>query len=238
MNDGGGKRIVAIIPARLGSKRIPNKNRRSILGKPLIAHTLENATSAKSVDQVVVTTDDPEIEVIAHEYGAGVIQRPENLASDEASSESALNHALDHLEAEKRSPIEAVVFLQCTSPVRRTSDIDKAIGIFRKESHDCVFSCSRFRRYIWSIGKTGPSGINFDERLPRWREQEFPRQFEENGSIYVIKPWVLRKTGLRFGGSIGFFEMDEDQSIQLDDEGDWAKCESILREYMDSKSCA
>ena len=236
MDEGRAKRIVAIIPARLGSKRIPNKNRRIILGKPLISYTLESAINSTKVDQVIVTTDDPEIELIAHKHGAMVIQRPKDLASDEASSESALIHALDCLERNNKFPIEAVVFLQCTSPVRRKSDIDNAIKVFQEESHDSIFSCSRFKRYIWSIGKEGPSGINFDERLPRWREQEFPHQLEENGSIYVIKPWVLRKTGLRFGGSIGVFEMDNDQSIQLDDEGDWVRCEGILSKYIDDES--
>ncbi|MGK7957339.1 MAG: acylneuraminate cytidylyltransferase family protein, partial [Crocosphaera sp.] len=116
---------IAIIPARGGSKGVPRKNVRLLAGKPLIAHSIEDAQESSFVDQVYVSTDNPEIATISVEYGAKIIERPAELANDTASSESALIHGLQALEKQNINP-DLLVFLQCTSPIRTGVEIDQA----------------------------------------------------------------------------------------------------------------
>ena len=220
--------ITAIIPARGGSKRIPLKNIMSINGKPLIVYSIEQALQSKLVDRVVVSTDDGEIAHISKEHGAEVIKRTLKLATDTATSESALIHVLDELDKHGESP-DYIVFLQCTSPIRKDGDIDKAIMTIKESGADSLFSAYRFDKYIWRINDGLPVSINFDYKKERWREQDFPTQYQENGSIYVIKPWVLRKNNSRFGGKLAVYEMDCLDSFQIDTQEDIYMCECILR---------
>lgn len=118
--------IVAIIPARGGSKGIPYKNIKLVGGKPLIAWNIIAAKKSKFIDDVYVSTDDEKISSIALSYGAKIINRPAELARDESSSESALLHAIGQINSEGVFPNE-IVFLQCTSPLTTCEDIDNCI---------------------------------------------------------------------------------------------------------------
>ncbi|MEK6900492.1 MAG: acylneuraminate cytidylyltransferase family protein, partial [Nanoarchaeota archaeon] len=120
------KKIVAIIPARGGSKRIPRKNIKLLAGKPLIAYTIEAAKRSASLDRIFVSTEDEEIAKVASYYGAEIIKRPDILATDNATTESVLCHAVNNLEKEGYFP-ELVVLLQPTSPLRGSYIIDKAV---------------------------------------------------------------------------------------------------------------
>src|SRR6266513_6315261 len=111
--------ITAIIPDRGGSKRVPGKNLLPLAGEPLVVHTIRHALQADSIDEVIVSTEDDKIAAVAAAAGARVISRPASLASDEATSESALKHALEAWAKQGGAEPELVVFLQCTSPVRR-----------------------------------------------------------------------------------------------------------------------
>ncbi|MGB8703288.1 MAG: acylneuraminate cytidylyltransferase, partial [Thermosynechococcaceae cyanobacterium] len=111
------KKNVAIIPARGGSKGLPRKNVRPLLNLPLIAHTILDAKESKFINSIFVSTDDQEIANISRSYDVKVIDRPEELSSDTASSESSLIHALSEIEEHYISP-DLIVFLQCTSPIR------------------------------------------------------------------------------------------------------------------------
>lgn len=124
--------ITAVIPARGGSKGVSGKNLRVLAGTPLLAHTIEDALGSCRVDAVEVSTEDAGIAAVAREYGAGVIERPPELATDIASSEDALLHALSDLEQRGHDP-SLVVFLQCTSPFRCGADIDAAIDTLLRE---------------------------------------------------------------------------------------------------------
>ena len=126
-------KIIAIIPARGGSKSIPRKNIVNFCGKPLIAWSIEQAAKCRRIDSVYVSTDDAEIADVSLAYGAKVICRPEELATDTASSESALIHAISEIEKEQR--IETVAFLQATSPLRDDSDMDGALKKFIEEEN-------------------------------------------------------------------------------------------------------
>src|SRR3954468_1007339 len=111
------KTVVCVIPARGGSKGVPRKNLRLLAGAPLLAHTLRHASAASCIGRTVVSTDDAEIAALARQLGADVIERPPQISTDDATSESAIEHVLGVLEREHYVP-HVVVFLQCTSPFR------------------------------------------------------------------------------------------------------------------------
>ena len=218
---------VAIIPARGGSERIPRKNLIPIAGKPLVAHTIAHATAAALVDEVWVSTDDEEIAAVARAGGARCVRRPEHLANATATSEAALIHALDERLREGLHDPDAVLFLQCTSPVRRPDDIDRAIEMFWSGGWDSVMSVTETTRFIWARRNGEAVSLNYDYRR-RQREQDLDRQYQENGSLYLCRPDRLRRDNNRLGGRIGFFEMDYWASFQIDSPEDARLCGWIL----------
>ena len=183
-------------------------------GKPLIAHSIEHALMARRVARTIVSTEDEEIAGVARAHGAEVFERPSALAADDATSESALLHVLDILEQEGDQP-DLIVFLQCTSPARAQDDIDRAVGVLLDSEADSLLSACRFERYVWRMVDGTAQPINYDYRH-RWRDQEFPPQFLENGSIYVTRRAILRETGNRLGGRIVVYEMPAERSFQID----------------------
>ncbi len=222
-------KTLAIIPARGGSKRIPRKNVLEVGGKALIVHTLNQAQNSDHINRVVVSTDDDEIADVSQCEGAEVLRRPKALSNGTATSESALIHALDELSDTHHYVPDELVFLQCTSPLRKPTDIDNAIDRFRILQLDSLFSVSRFRKYVWKLDGQIPQSVNFDYQAERWREQDFPEQYEENGSIYVLRPWVLRSYNYRFGGRMGLYEMDSWGALQVDTPEDLVLCEAAFK---------
>ena len=221
-------RALAIIPARGGSKGLPRKNVLDLDGRPLIAHTLEQARFAHAIERVVVSTDDPEIREVSRGCGAEVIDRPAELATDEASSESALIHVLDVLEETEGYRPELVVFLQCTSPIRRRDDIDRAVEQLRRSGADSLLSAVPFHGFTWHRGAAGAEALNYDYRQ-RPRRQESQGRYLENGSIYVFKTWILRQTGHRLGGRISLYAMDKASGIDIDTAEDLELCRAVLQ---------
>jgi len=207
--------VLCIIPARGGSKRVPGKNLLPLAGRSALAWSLIHARESELVDDVVVSTDDAEIAALARTYGAEVVARPEDLSHDTATSESALRHVLDARKAAGHEDPELVVFLQCTSPVRRRDDIDNAIQLMRDSGADSVFSACENSRLIWGMNGEEPVALNYDWQR-RKREQEMERQFRENGSIYVFPPALLRETDNRMGERKRIYEMDYWTSFQVD----------------------
>ncbi len=218
---------VAIIPARGGSQRIPRKNIVTFAGLPLIAHSIRHAVQSRYVSAVYVTTDDPEIAAISRDFGSKVIERPSNLAQATCSSESALLHALDHI-SEDEEKIDYVVFLQCTSPIRSSYDIDRCLELAHYSGYDSVFSACEDLGLFWQQTQEGLlAPINYDP-AHRKREQDMARQFRENGSIFVFRPSILRRFNCRMGGKIGLYEMDKLSSFQVDVPQDLILLEAIL----------
>lgn len=221
-------KIVAIIPARGDSKRIPRKNVLPIAGRPLIVHSIEIARQAQIIDRVFVSTDDQEIAAVSRGAGAEIVWRPPDISHDSATSEAALHHALQTIREEFKIEPDLVVFLQCTSAVRSSGDIDGAVRRLLEEDADSLFSATRFNKLIWKIDSEGrPVSVNWDYRY-RKREQDMDLQFQENGSIYVFKPWVLEKLNNRLGGRIAVYEMDYWSMFQVDSAEDAALVEWIL----------
>jgi N-acylneuraminate cytidylyltransferase len=219
------RNVVAIIPARGGSKGIPGKNIRLLNGLPLIVHSILDAQESELVKNIYVTTDDPEIEKISVSFGANIIRRPSELATDTAASEAALTHALQRLEDNNAAP-EIVVFLQCTSPIRSGQDIDNAIEKLCQEKADSLLSVSPSHRFIWEEVNGVARSVNYDYRH-RKRRQDMKPQYVENGSIYVFKPWVLKELGNRLGGKISLFVMPEEKSWEIDTLADFSYVEFI-----------
>ena len=220
--------VLAIIPARGGSKGVPRKNLRLLLGKPLIAHTIEQSLQAKSVKRTVVSTEDAEIAATARQYGAEVILRPDDLATDSATSESALSHVLDYLLRNEAYEPDIIVFLQCTSPIRKPSDIDDAMSLFVREKGDSLVSVTPWHGFIWrrKDGEGIPENFDYQNRP---RRQQIPEHFRENGSIFIFKPWILEKYNNRLGGKILLYSMDFWSGFEADTLEDFALCEWILQ---------
>ena len=220
--------ILAIIPARGGSKGVPGKNIRPVAGKPLIAHTIEQARQSSLVNRVVVSTDSPAIATVAKQYEAEVVWRPAEISGDTASSESALLHVLDYLAEQEQYTPELIVFLQCTSPVRRPGEIEAAIQTLLDQQADSLLSVVPSHHWVWRINSEGrPDSYNFDYRR-RPRRQDRPAEYDENGSIYVFKPHILRQFNNRLGGKIALYPMDEWSLIDIDTHHDFELCEWAL----------
>lgn len=208
-------RVIAIIPARGGSERVANKNLLPLAGYPLVVHSILHARQAQSVGIVYVSSDDDDILRLAEAHNAEPVRRPSSIATAQATSESALLHVLDDRRARGLDDPELVVFLQCTSPVRRSDDIDRAVATLREEGADSLFSACDNNRLIWARRDDDLVSINYDFRS-RQREQDMAVQYRENGSIYVFKPEILRKFNNRLGGRKSVYLMDYWSSFQVD----------------------
>ena len=221
--------VLAIIPARGGSKGVEKKNLRLLRGIPLVAHSIISAKQSKHVTRTVVSTDDSEIVQVAGVYGVESIDRPSEISGDEATSEEALAHALRFLEETDGYIPDLVVFLQPTSPFRLPNDIDNTVELLLKENADSAFS-SQVEHFTgrWRIGsdrKVMPINYQLDQRP---RRQDYPVELVENGSIYVFRPEMFWKNGSRLGGEIVSYGMSPLRSLQIDAEVDLKTLEAIM----------
>lgn len=225
------EKCVAIIPARAGSKGISNKNIIEFCNKPLIGWSIEQAKKAKCINEVYVSTDGEQIASIAEQFGAKVIWRPKEIASDFASSEEALIHAIDTIENENE--ISRIVFLQATSPIRKIDDIDNAMLVFENGNYDSLFSMSVLEDYcIWKEVNGQIDSWSYDYKT-RGRRQERDKMYLENGSIYIFTPEILRKNNNRLGGKIGMYMMSFNQSYEIDSIEDIPICEFFMKKCIE-----
>ncbi len=201
---------------------------RLLAGKPLITHTLLQARQTPGLDRIIVTTDDPEIAAISKQVGVEVIQRPREISGDTATSESALHHVLDHLHASEGYEPDLVVFLQATSPLRKPQDIQNAIDTLQREQADSLFSASRVHGFVWRSTADTLSALTYDP-THRQRRQDFVETiWEENGSIYIFKPTVLKAHNNRLGGKMAIYPMESLDSFQVDEPDDLELIETIM----------
>jgi N-acylneuraminate cytidylyltransferase len=203
--------VVAIIPARGGSKGVPGKNLRRVGGVPLIVRAVDAARSSGLIDRVIVTTDDPRIAAAARSAGAEVVDRPTWLSGDQASSESALLHALDHLNGDP----DVLVFIQATSPFVNASEFDEAIERVRSGWEDVVFSAKETYAFLWQLSDVGATGVNHVATV-RQRRQDREPHYQETGAFYVMRTAGFREAGFRFFGRVGVTVVDERTAIEVD----------------------
>ena len=222
--------ILAIIPARGGSKGVARKNARYVAGKPLVGRAVDTLVESRKVDRTVVSTDDPEIRNIANRHGAGAIERPTDLSGDEASSESVLLHGLQHLrETDGYSP-DILVFVQCTSPLLTIPDVDGAVETFLEENADVVFSATDFHGFLWRPEQDGSvSGINHDP-AERKRRQDRETQFKETGGVYVMDREGFEEAEHRFFGRVVPYEVPQERSMEIDRPVDLTIAKELLHE--------
>ncbi len=216
-----------LVLARGGSKGIPGKNIVDVLGKPLLAWTLERAKGAACVRDVIVSTDSEEIASVALRYGAIVpALRPADISGDRASSESALQHALLHL---CRKPLaDAFLFPQVTSPIRRDNLFDLAFAHFVDGHYDSLFSSTRIHNFIW---RGGDVPVPMYDPLHRpMRQQLKPHEifYRENGNFYFCRTQGFLEAGCRLFGKIGMFETGEDEALEIDEPCDLDRVRSTL----------
>lgn len=177
-------KTIAIIPARGGSKRLPGKNVRLLDGIPLIGHSILYAKANAVIDAIYVSTDDVEISQVATEFGATVINRPKAISDDAAPTVSALKHLLQNLD----NPVDNVILLQATNPLRPESMLTDAFDIFKSHQLDSLFTVSRNHQKLGKIKSNRFIPFNY---TPGQRSQDLEPLYFENGLLYITKAQLI-----------------------------------------------
>jgi len=224
----GSSSVLALVPARGGSKGVPRKNIRTIGGKPMIAWTIEAARGSKYIDRLILSSDDQAIIDIAVECGCEApFVRPAELASDSADSMSVIRHAIGVLPEQ----FEYLVLLQPTSPMRRTEDIDGAIErCVNGDAPACVSVCEADKSPFWMLRMDGQGVIHplFPAHQIPYRRQDAPSVFALNGAVYVARTEHLRLGGTFLAtGALGY-PMPKERSLDIDTELDLAIVDFLL----------
>lgn len=226
--------ITCVIGARGGSKGLAGKNIRSLLGKPLIAWSIEQARACPEISRVVVSTDSEAIADIAREYGADVpFMRPAPLASDSAGKWEVWQHALGACDAHYGDLVDIYVDLDCTSPLRDVDDISNAIARFKESGADAVFSvCEARKNPYFNMLEMVDGCQRICKSLPHpiVRRQDAPVVYEHVASIYVLSPDYLRRgTGLLSGCTQGY-DIGAAKSLDVDSQFDFQLIEYLMRQ--------
>ena len=230
-------RVLGLVNARGGSKGIPGKNIKTLLGKPLIAYSIEAGLASRSVTDVVVSTEDEEIARVARECGAQVpFVRPAHLSADNVRQMGAVLHALEFLERVKGAAYDIIVLLQPTSPMRSAADIDAAIDTMLSAGADSVVSLSPVTEHpyqMYRIDEGRP--VKFVEK-PRMQRQQFSEVYIANGAVYAARRSVVVEKESFFGGNCVAYVMNDECSVTIDEPSDWTRAEFFMsRECTDSR---
>lgn len=225
--------IVAVIPARAGSKGIPRKNLVRIVGRPLIAYAIEAAQNAASADRVLISTDDSEIADVARELGAEVpFLRPAELANDAAPMLGVMRHALAWLESQGVA-VEALVLLQPTSPLRTGRHVEEAIALFRSAPASSVVSVvevpHRFNPVsVMKLSAQGTLVPFLGDQIIAIRRQDKPNAYARNGPAVLISHPDTLRSGQLYGASCLPYLMSEEDSLDIDTPQDLLLAEQAL----------
>ena len=216
-----GKTILAVIPARYGSKRLPNKNILDLAEKPLIAWSIEAGLKSKYIDKVVVSSDSDEILNISKKYGANVVKRPSALAGDTATSFDALKHAIETTDEK----FDFVILLQPTSPLRNNYHIDEALELLIKKKADAVISvCETDHSPLWAntLPKDGSMANFLKDEILNKRSQDLETYYRLNGAIYICRiNMLLENKGFFLKENIFSYKMDRECSVDIDSKVDF-----------------
>lgn len=221
--------LIAVIPARGGSKRLPKKNILPFAGSPLICHSIALARSLRIIDRVVVSTDDAEIARIAETAGAQIVMRPAELATDRSTTASAIRHALSMMEA-IGARADAVITLQPNCPLRTAEIVTEAVDLFHREKPDSVVGVTK------SHQKLGP--IENGRFVPVYRtgtrSQDMADQYFENGVIYVSRADMVVKDEDLFGKEMAPLVIDPLYALgDIDTLLDFQVAEFLFTKYRD-----
>ena len=232
------QKVLAVIPARGGSKGVPRKNIRSVCGRPLITYTIEHARAAQHLFyRIIVSTDDEEIATVAREHGAEVpFLRPANLARDESPMIPMLQHAVDFIEKQDGVRMDWICLLQPTEPFRTVSDIEQCLRLGFAGGCDSVITVVR----VFATHPILMKRIEDDVLLPfcveereGTRRQDYqPAAYMRNGSIYLSRRDALMEQGSIWGQTIRPYVMPLERSVSIDTELDLKLAELMMSEQI------
>lgn len=221
------KTFLAIIPARGGSKRLPRKNILNLCGKPLIAWSIEAALKSKYISKVVASSDDEEILNISKIFGADIIKRPDELASDTATTFDAIKHTIDNFKK-----YDYIVLLQPTSPLRNEKHIDEAIELLEEKQADAIVSvCEMDHSPLWSntLPKNGNMNNFLRDEVLNKRSQDLEKYYRVNGAVYICKTdKLLENKSFFLKDNIFAYIMDRKSSIDIDEEIDFLFAQRVI----------
>lgn len=212
------RRVIAVIPARGGSKGVPGKNLRRVGGRSLVARAVAACLATATIDETYVSTDDADIAAETQAAGGAVIERPTDLAGDLASSESALLHALDVVTQDDR-PVDVLVFVQCTSPFIAAADLDIAVRRLLDGTADSVFAAVANHAFLWRPDGDMVVGVNHDASR-RLRRQDRDPEYRETGAFYALRADGFAQTRHRFFGRTAVVSVPELTAMEIDTEAD------------------
>jgi YrbI family 3-deoxy-D-manno-octulosonate 8-phosphate phosphatase len=247
--------VLAVIPARGGSKGVPAKNLAPVGGVPLVARAVRECLGARLVTDVVVSTDDPDIAAAARTAGADVVLRPAAIAGDTATSEAAVLHAMDAHEAMHGSPVDVVLLVQCTSPFLAREDVEGVTSAVIEGGADSAVTVAPFHGFVWreqdaeeaAVGEAGQAGVqrvggstsllvdtdrtsgygvNHDASF-RPRRQDRPQDFLETGAAYAMSAAGFREAGHRFFGRTALVRTDPARVLEVDDPHDLDRARAL-----------
>jgi len=223
--------ILAITPARGGSKGVPRKNIKPMAGKPLLQYTVEAARACPLITRHVVNTEDSEIRAVAESLGVEVQGRPEDFWHDNTFQEvdRLLQWAVADFET-REGRVDIVVLLYPTAPLRPTQAITDCIDLVLNRGYDSALTLREDRSYIWHRLDKGASvgPVNYDPKKRGPNQLEGWNQWVENKAVYAMKRDLLMDTGCRLGGRVGFVEMSKLESIDIDTPDDFVLAEQLL----------
>ena len=222
------RKILAVIPARSGSKRLFNKNIKDLNGKPLIVWTIQAALKSAYIDKVIVSTDSEEIADISKRFGAEVpFIRPSNLSDDKTDSLSVIKHAVEFY----NSQYDIVVLLQPTSPLRNTQDIDEAFKLLNNNTKAVVSVCKTDHSPLWSNTLSDDYCMQYfiKEDVKGKRSQDIPQYYRLNGSIYISFILDMINNNGFFGELTKAYIMPKERSVDIDDLFDFQFAEYLLK---------
>ncbi|MGW1138558.1 cytidylyltransferase domain-containing protein [Streptomyces zhihengii] len=221
--------VLAVIPARGGSKGVPAKNLAPVAGVPLVGRAVRACLDAPLVTHVAVSTDDADIAAAARAAGAEVVPRPAAIAGDTATSESAVLHAMDTHEALHGTRVDVVLLVQCTSPFLTREDIDGVARAVADDGADSAVTVAPFHGFVWREDDTAAGagqGVNHD-RSVRPRRQDRPQDFLETGAAYAMDAAGFREAGHRFFGRTALVRTDPARVLEVDDPHDLARARAL-----------
>ncbi|MYY04105.1 MULTISPECIES: acylneuraminate cytidylyltransferase [unclassified Streptomyces] len=229
--------VLAVIPARGGSKGVPAKNLAQVGGVPLVVRAVRACLASGEVSDVVVTTDAPAVAEAARAAGEALgedgrlhcVQRPEAIAGDTATSEAAVLHALDAYEAMHGRTVDVVLLVQCTSPFTTREDIDRVAAAVAREGADTAVTVAPFHGFLWRDGSAVEDhnyGVNHDKSL-RPRRQDRPEDLLETGAAYAMDAAGFRTHRHRFFGDTALVRTDPARVLEIDDPHDLARARAL-----------
>jgi CMP-N,N'-diacetyllegionaminic acid synthase len=220
--------IIAIIPARKGSKRIKGKNHKRLGKKPLIKYTIDEAKKSSLINKIVISTDDPIVQEIGEKEKITIIKRPKIYSTDNASSIDVIKHVIEQLE---KKP-EIIVLLQPTSPFRNAKDIDETIKLVKNKKGDSAETFTEIKErpeYMFTIDNN-KNAKPLDKKNLKKSYKKLKKKYIENGAVYVIKTDFFIKNKSFYGKNHKGHIMPKERSLDIDEPMDWKLAELITNE--------